>query len=81
MVGYEGSGAAVRTLDLLVISLSIKSNTLPDLWVLNPTCWYRPIASVVSLKIAESVSSESLTCKVKSPMKILFWCSGRLVET
>ena len=33
-----------------------------------------------SLKIAESVSWSSLTCKLKSPMKMLFGLSGRCIE-
>ena len=33
-----------------------------------------------SLKIAESVSWSSLTCKLKSPMKMLFGLSGSCVD-
>ena len=35
----KGPGAASSTFTLSVKSLRIKSNTLPDLCVLNPTCW------------------------------------------
>ena len=68
----NGPGAVVSTLVLSVMSLKIKSSTFPDLWVVKPTCWYSPKASIESLKIAESVSNVSLTCKLKSPRKILF---------
>ena len=53
----------ISTFVFSVMSLKTKSRIFPDLCVVNPSCWYRPMALMESLKIAESVSSVSLTCK------------------
>ena len=62
---------------LLCILLITKSKVLPDLWVGKLTCWYKPMASIVSKKIAESMSSSLLTCKLKSPSNRLSGYFGR----
>ena len=76
-----GPGVVVMTDVVCCMSLRIKSRMLPDLCVGKPTCWYSPMASMESLKIAGSVSVfSSLTCKLKSPMYMLFGCEVSVVE-
>ena len=76
-----GPGVVVMMKVVCCMSLKIKSKMLPDLCVGKPTCWYSPMASIESLKMAGSVSvPSSLTCKLKSPMYMLLGWEGRVVE-